>query len=416
MRVPRDSKLETREGRKAIGASSAVYWKPLGQGLAVGYRRGRWWVRERGDGRYRKRSIGQADDFADADGREVLSYRDACRLAYGGEEAQQEAQNGAYTVANALTDYLAWFRAHRKALDTTTIRINRHVLPKLGDRPVEKLTSRELREWHESIANSPAAARSAKGGPRRTMPVNPSIPERERKRKRKASANRTLTILKAALSHAFREGSVDSDLAWRRVKPFREVDVPRVRYLSTDEARRLVNACDPDYRALVRGALMTGCRYGELRDLRVEAYDRSAGTIRIGESKGGKPRSIPLTEEGRELLESLAAGRTGTELVFRRKDGKPWMPSQQKRRMKDACTIAKIEPEIRFNDLRHSYASLLASNGVSLQVIAEVLGHADTRMTSRHYAHLVPSYVAETVRANLPRLSRKSPAKVRRIR
>jgi integrase len=40
--------------------------------------------------------------------------------------------------------------------------------------------------------------------------------------------------------------------------------------------------------------------------------------------------------------------------------------------------------------------------GVSLQVIAEALGHADTRMTSRHYAHLVPSYVADTIRAKLP--------------
>jgi integrase len=200
------------------------------------------------------------------------------------------------------------------------------------------------------------------------------------------------------------------------VKPFREVDVPRVRYLSRDEARRLVNACSGDFRSLVRGALMSGCRYGELRFLRVEDFDAAAGTIRIRESKGGKPRSIPLTDEGRELLETLTAGRTGGEHVFRRADGKPWEKSQQKRRMRDACATAKIEPEIRFNDLRHTYASLLAQRGVTLQVIAEVLGHADTRMTSRHYAHLVPSYVAETVRANLPRFTRKRPAKVRGIR
>jgi integrase len=416
MRVPRDSKLETREGRKPIANAGDVYWKSLGHGLAVGYRRGRWWVRERTEGRYRKRSLGEADDFADADGQDVLSYRDACRLAYAGPEAQEEAAAGAYTVSNAMVDYLAWFRAHRKDVHTTTIRINRHILPKLGDRPVEKLTSRELREWHEAIANAPAGARSAKAGPRRTRPIDPSIPERERKRRRKASANRTLTILKAALSHAFREGSVDSDLAWRRVKPFREVDVPRVRYLSRDEARRLVNACSGDFRSLVRGALMSGCRYGELRFLRVEDFDAAAGTIRIRESKGGKPRSIPLTDEGRELLETLTAGRTGGEHVFRRADGKPWEKSQQKRRMRDACATAKIEPEIRFNDLRHTYASLLAQRGVTLQVIAEVLGHADTRMTSRHYAHLVPSYVAETVRANLPRFTRKRPAKVRGIR
>ena len=43
--------------------------------------------------------------------------------------------------------------------------------------------------------------------------------------------------------------------------------------------------------------------------------------------------------------------------------------------------------------------------GASLHVIAEVLGHADTRMTSRHYVHLLPSYVADTVRSTLPRFS-----------
>ena len=57
---------------------------------------------------------------------------------------------------------------------------------------------------------------------------------------------------------------VGSDLAWRRVKPFREVDTPVVRFLDTSECQRLVNACEGDFRNLVRGALLTGCRYGEL--------------------------------------------------------------------------------------------------------------------------------------------------------
>jgi hypothetical protein len=42
--------------------------------------------------------------------------------------------------------------------------------------------------------------------------------------------------------------------------------------------------------------------------------------------------------------------------------------------------------------------------GVPMAVIAEQLGHADTRMTERHYAHLSPSYVAQTIRANFPDL------------
>lgn len=71
-----------------------------------------------------------------------------------------------------------------------------------------------------------------------------------------------LSVLKAALNRAFEEGKVPSDDAWRRVKPFRSVDAARVRYLTEDETRRLVNTCNPDSRPLVQAALFTGARYG----------------------------------------------------------------------------------------------------------------------------------------------------------
>jgi hypothetical protein len=57
-------------------------------------------------------------------------------------------------------------------------------------------------------------------------------------RRRRSTANRVLTILKAALNHAHREGRCASNDAWRRVRAFREADAARLRYLSDDEARR----------------------------------------------------------------------------------------------------------------------------------------------------------------------------------
>ena len=60
-------------------------------------------------------------------------------------------------------------------------------------------------------------------------------------------------MLKAALNHAWREGKVPSDDAWRRVVPFREADAARVRYLDRDECRRLVNASPEPLRSIVRG-------------------------------------------------------------------------------------------------------------------------------------------------------------------
>jgi integrase len=79
-------------------------------------------------------------------------------------------------------------------------------------------------------------------------------------------------MLKAALNHAFDEGHVADRDAWgRKLKPFRDVDVARVRYLTIAEAQRLLNACEADFRPLVRAALESGCRYGELTRLEVQA-------------------------------------------------------------------------------------------------------------------------------------------------
>jgi integrase len=87
-----------------------------------------------------------------------------------------------------------------------------------------------------------------------------------------------------------------------------------------------------------------------------------------------------------------------------RADGGIWRKSHQLRPMLEACQRAKIKPAISFHVLRHTHGSTLAMRGVPMGVIAQQLGHADTRMTEKHYAHLAPSYVAETIRAHFPAL------------
>jgi integrase len=84
-----------------------------------------------------------------------------------------------------------------------------------------------------------------------------------------------MTILKAPLNHAWRDGKTPSDDAWRRVRPFPEADAARVRYLNKDEARRLLNACDEDFRKIAEAALLTGARYGELAAVTVSDFSRA---------------------------------------------------------------------------------------------------------------------------------------------
>ena len=104
------------------------------------------------------------------------------------------------------------------------------------------------------------------------------------------------------------------------------------------------------------------------------------------------------------LFANLTAGKLGSDPIFTRADGGAWGKSHQLRPMLEACKRAKIKPEISFHVLRHTHGSTLAMKGVPMGVIAEQLGHADTRMTEKHYAHLAPSYVADTIRAHFPTL------------
>jgi integrase len=175
-----------------------------------------------------------------------------------------------------------------------------------------------------------------------------------------------------------------------------------VRYLSEAECTRLVNACEPAFRNLVRGALLTGCRYSELAALRIDDFNADAGVVTIRESKAGKPRHVVLTDEGRQFFGALTAGKLADDRIFKRRDGGLWGKSHQLRPMLEACWHAKIKPAVSFHVLRHTYGSMLAMRGVPMGVIAEQLGHADTRMTEKHYAHLAPSYVADTIRAHFP--------------
>jgi integrase len=223
-------------------------------------------------------------------------------------------------------------------------------------------------------------------------------------RKRRSTANRILTVLKAALNHAWKAGHIPSDDAWRRVKPFKGVETARVRYLSEAECVRLVNSCEPAFRNLVRGALLTGCRYSELANMQVADFNPDSGVITVRESKAGRPRHVVLTEEGQRLFATLTAGKLGIDPVFTRHDGAVWGKSHQLRPMQEVSVRAKIKPAISFHVLRHTYGSTAAMRGVPMGVIAEQLGHADTRMTEKHYAHLAPSYVADTIRAHFPTL------------
>jgi integrase len=339
-----------------------------------------------------------ADDYDEADGDRVLNFGQAQQRAKGhtGRHA------GGYTVADALADYLRLLEGEQRAKHN--IRDTRYraglILPALGKIKVAALTSDRLRRWRDDLAAGPRRLRTGKG---EAQKHRPAPMEGDEQRARRATANRVWTVLRAALNHAFHEGRADSDLAWRKVKPFKAVDAARVRYLSVPEARRLVNASGDEFRPLVQAALQTGCRYGELIRLTVADYNRDAGTLAIRQSKSGKPRHVVLTDEGTALFARLCAGRAGSETLLRKSNGQPWNRSSQGRPMADACERARISPPVSFHILRHTWASLAVMAGTPAMVVSRNLGHSTTKMVEHFYSHLAPTFVTDAIRKGAPR-------------
>lgn len=415
-RTVREAALATRTARLRLAVQTKPYWRVIEQGLHVGYRRratgGTWIARWRDEqGIYHEAKLGLADDLQNANGDSVLDFSQAQQAARSLWTHQQRLASGLgaptdgpYTVAQAMTDYLEDYRRRGgKASDSIESVSRRNILFELGGVPVVKLTTRRLLDWHRAIAERPRRWRSRPGAEAKLAAFDRT--NSDAVRRRRATANRVLTYLKAALNHAWRAGLVPSDDAWRRVKPFKSVDAPVIRYLSHGEIFRLLNACRHGFRDLVHVALVTGCRYGELCRLKVTDYNPDVGTLTIRDAKSGQVRHVTLTAEAPELFERLVAGRAPDDFLLTRDDCRQWKRAEQLRPMREACARAAILPPVGFHILRHTHASILAMRAVPMAVIARQLGHADTRMTERHYAHLAPNYVADTIRANFPRLT-----------
>jgi len=411
-RAVRNSKTDSRSARVKLPPQPEPYWTKISKGCFVGYRKGAkggtWIARYRArDAKQRYRALGAADDAMDADGIQILDFAQAQATARDWFERQsridagRDAEHGPFTVKDAIELYMLVYSAEGKGVRNTNYSINAHIIPALGHLEVQELTTARLRQWRDNLAASPPRLRSALG----EEPAYRAAPDGpDAIRRRRSTANRVLTILKAALNHAWNEGRVPSDNAWRRVKPFRGADSVRIRYLTEGECKRLVNAADPDLRPMIQAALLTGCRYSELASLAVGDFNVDAGAIHIRTTKSGRPRHVILTADGQSYFDRLTAGRDPEELIFKKANGKPWGRSHQVRPLRLACERAKIKPPVNFHALRHTYASHAVMGNVPLQVVADNLGHADTRMVEKHYGHLAPSYKAERIRAGTPTL------------
>jgi integrase len=418
-RKVKDKELDSRDARRKLKPRGMPYYRTIERGLHLGYRRlkgqaGTWWARHYvGEQQYEVESLGIADDLSDADGEKVLDFWQAQTQARKRMAARAHAaagRAGPYTVKDAIGAYLAFLESERKSAKEARYRADAFILPKLGAKECSALTAEDIEHWRNAVAKAAPRRRTRPGEAQKFAAQGKDA---ESIRRRRSTTNRTLTVLKAALNRAWKKGKVASDDAWRRVEPFENADAARKRYLKVEEADRLINAADPDFRPLVQAALATGARYGELAALEVRDFNPDSETLHIPASKSGRERHVVLTAQGVKLFARLAAGRQGDALLLPKGGDSDWRKSNQIRPIAEASRRARIIPPVNFHCLRHTYASHAAMNGVPLLVLAKNLGHSDTRMVEKHYGHLAPSYIADAIRAGAPQFDFQIDDKVR---
>ena len=218
------------------------------------------------------------------------------------------------------------------------------------------------------------------------------IEQYQGKRKDEGRALRTINREVACLKAMYNKG-----IAWGRLKEnpaarvrlFKEQNT-KVRFLTGEEIKKLLDVSAPYLRNIIIFALNTGMRKKEIMHLEWQDVDLVTKIINVKDTKSGEDRKIPVNTVLNTLLNALERpyarvflGREGREV------------ENIRMAFKTALKRAVIE-NFRFHDLRHTFASQLVMSGVDIKSVMELLGHKSLEMTTR-YAHLSPSHKSAAV-------------------
>jgi integrase len=289
-----------------------------------------------------------------------------------------------------MADYVRPKLKPRTARDYAQL-LAKHILPALGHLAVGEVDHADVERLHVDMGKTPRRA------------------------------NYTVATLRTLLNFAIRHGlrPAASNPA-RGIKFYREN--ARERFLSEVELGAAADAIEraelagkigPFAAAGLRLALFTGARSGEITAVQWGHIDWQRRLIRLPDSKLNEPRTIHLSDAAIEVLKTLP--RAGLHVIAGAKPGEPlknlsrsWIVARKYGGLQD----------VRLHDLRHSYASLAAGRGVSLQMIGKLLGHKVPATTAR-YAHLARDHmqtINDELGAAMQAAIKKPPGKVVKLR
>lgn len=312
--------------------------------------------------------------YVDAGGRlvressETTDYREALEklakartdVSKGKRVARGKART--ITFAEAAVEYLKWCKPQRAYKNKEYMaRSEGELVTRFGGIPLRRFTVALLESYQQTLL---AAGKAP------------------------ATINRKMALVK----HLFRKcndwGWADDD-ALRTVRKVRMLREPpgRLRYLTPEEVRRLLDECDEGLRGVVTVALCTGMRRGEILNLTWADVDLRNGYLLVADSKNGQRREIPINASVDDVLSGLVRPINDSARVF--------ADVEVRHNFERACKRAGIY-NFRFHDLRHAAASFMAMAGVDLMAIKQILGHKTIQMTAR-YSHLSPGHLRSAV-------------------
>ena len=235
-----------------------------------------------------------------------------------------------------------------------------HLSPSFGARKLADIQRHEVEDWLHGLSEKGLAS---------------------------ATCNRILAVFKTICSLAVLRGLLPAGQSpCAGVSPFK-IHTQRERYLTQDEARRLMRALEKSDRPeafAIRLLLLTGARKSEILKARWENVRLDQRLLTVPLSKSGRPRHIPLSDAALEVLRAMPRSSGNPWLFPGHAPGKPlsdlylfWNKLRRELGLAD----------VRIHDLRHTFASFLVNAGHSLYEAQKMLGHGDPRTTMR-YAHL----------------------------
>jgi integrase len=280
-----------------------------------------------------------------------------------GQDPQQQRQErrSIPTLAEFIRDsYLPYAKNVKRSWQTDETILRIHILPRFGALPLDQISNQSIADLLSRLREAGYAS---------------------------GTVNRVLVLLRFLFNLAKKwavPGAGKNPTSGLKTAP----DVCRERFLTQEEAQRLLHALDADENQVAAAAikllLFTGARRNEITHAKWEFVNWEKRTLLVPRAKSGRARSIQLNSAALELLRAISridgnafifpspvTGRPSPSLHF------PW------RRIRERAGVS----DVRLHDLRHSFASFLVNQGVSLYVVQGLLGHTQARTTQR-YAHL----------------------------